>query len=95
MISNEASASELAISSAITPAPSRHASADGMNLSAAPLLHAPAPAKGPPRCLEMPAPRSDRMRATDHYFFSTLSGRSGPARILVHVFIIYFYCWQT
>jgi hypothetical protein len=33
--------------------------------------------------------------ATDHNFFSTLSGRSGLTRILVHVFIIYFYCLQT
>src|SRR3954453_1059149 len=48
MISSEASASELAISSAITPTPSLHASAGGMKSSAAPPLRASAPAKGPP-----------------------------------------------
>src|SRR5260370_27503898 len=69
MISSEASASELAISSAITLAPYRHASPDETHSSDAPPVCAPALAKGPPRCYEASASRSDRMRDTHHKFF--------------------------
>src|SRR5216684_1373161 len=56
------------ISSAITLAPYRHASPDETHSSDAPPVCAPALAKGPPRCYEASASRSDRMRDTDHMF---------------------------
>src|SRR4030095_17013415 len=76
MISNEASASELAISSAITPAPLRFASADAIRVPAAPQVRAPAPAKRPPTLPEARALRSRRWRTANHIF--PPCRRSGP-----------------
>src|SRR5258705_11687347 len=94
MITSEASASELAINSAITPAPSRHASADEARPSDTPSVCAPALANDPPRHVERaPTIRSRTRRRT---IFTAAPGRGRVcARILVHRFIIYFYRSQT
>src|SRR5260370_9952146 len=95
MISNEASASELAISSAITRSPSRDAPPDETRSSGARPVCAPALAKIPPATMGPAAPRSDRRHDADHTFFFRPVGRIRVhARILVHTFIIYFYHLQ-
>src|ERR1700730_6035727 len=77
MISNEASASELAISNAITRPPSREAPPNETRSSGARPACAPAPAKVPPRYNGAAALRSDRRHGADHTFFSGLPGGSG------------------
>jgi hypothetical protein len=79
MISNEASASELAISSAITRSPSRDAPPDETRSSGARPVCAPALAKIPPATMGAAALRSDPIAGTTPITnsFSGLSGGSG------------------
>src|ERR1700704_95432 len=93
MISSEASASELAINSAITPPPSCHASADQTRPSDTPLVRPPAPANAPPRHVKR-APNDPIAGATPNYYSPPCRWSRVYARYLVHVFIIYLYTPQ-
>src|SRR6266705_2354353 len=93
MISSEASASELAINSAITPPPSCHASADQTRPSDTPLVRAPAPANEPPRHVKR-APNDPIAGAAPNYFPRRAGRCRVCAGILVHLFIIYVYLSQ-